>query len=169
VRSDRPGSWEFTVLRRVNALPDSMRWPVWGVMQSGSLNAPFAAAAVAYLGHRPALAQRLVTSGVGAYFSAKVVKAVVRRGRPLALVPGVRVRGKAATGGGFVSGHAAVSMALAVEARRHLGRRTAAMPLVAAPIVGLARLYVGAHMPLDVIGGSALGWAIGSRPARTWR
>ena len=29
-------------------------------------------------------------------------------------------------------------------------------------LVGLARVYVGAHLPLDVVGGAVMGWAIGS-------
>ncbi len=29
-------------------------------------------------------------------------------------------------------------------------------------LVGIARIYVGAHLPLDVIGGIALGWAVGA-------
>jgi undecaprenyl-diphosphatase len=28
--------------------------------------------------------------------------------------------------------------------------------------VCLSRMYVGAHLPLDVVGGAALGWAAGS-------
>ena len=34
-------------------------------------------------------------------------------------------------------------------------------PLVGAvPVVGLARMYVGAHLPLDVVGGYAVGLAV---------
>jgi glycosyltransferase 2 family protein len=29
-------------------------------------------------------------------------------------------------------------------------------------MVAFARIYVGAHLPLDVLGGAAMGWAIGS-------
>jgi undecaprenyl-diphosphatase len=29
--------------------------------------------------------------------------------------------------------------------------------------VGIARIYVGAHLPLDVVGGLSLGWAIAHR------
>lgn len=32
--------------------------------------------------------------------------------------------------------------------------------LVAIPVVGLCRIYVAAHLPLDVLGGAALGLAV---------
>jgi undecaprenyl-diphosphatase len=32
--------------------------------------------------------------------------------------------------------------------------------LVAVPGVGLCRIYVGAHLPLDVVGGAAMGLAV---------
>jgi len=75
----------------------------------------------------------------------------------MALLAGVRTRGHEPTGLGYLSGHAAVSVALATAAWPHLGTagRRAALGLVA--VVGLSRMYVGAHLPLDVAGGAALG------------
>jgi undecaprenyl-diphosphatase len=102
-----------------------------------------------------------------AYLAAKFVKRVVRRGRPGELVADVVIRGRPATGGGYVSGHAAVSMALAVEAVALVPERTRPLPLVGASLVAIARVYVGAHLPLDAVGGAALGWAI-SRTGREW-
>jgi membrane-associated phospholipid phosphatase len=71
------------------------------------------------------------------------------------------IRGAAAHGRGFVSGHAAVVTALLAVAWPALGRRgrIVASALVAA--VCLARVHVGAHLPLDVVGGAALGLAVG--------
>jgi undecaprenyl-diphosphatase len=97
---------------------------------------------------------------MSAYLLAKAVKRVVGRGRPGDLVVGVIIRGRPATGGGYVSGHAAVSMALAVEAGALVPGRARGLPIVGASVVALARVYVGAHLPLDALGGAALGWAI---------
>jgi len=33
---------------------------------------------------------------------------------------------------------------------------------VAAGVTCFGRVYVGAHLPLDILGGAALGWAVGS-------
>jgi glycosyltransferase 2 family protein len=41
-----------------------------------------------------------------------------------------------------------------------LGPGGRALTLAAVPVVGLARIYVGAHLPLDVAGGAALGLVI---------
>jgi membrane-associated phospholipid phosphatase len=160
VRNRRVSQWESGVSQRVNRLPDWLHPPVWSVMQLGALAAPPVLAGVAVVAGRPALGRRLATSGLTAYVLAKGVKRVVRRGRPLEFLPGVTVRGRPASGDGFVSGHAAVSMALAVEAYDEFGPSARALPLLGASVVGLARIYVGAHLPLDAIGGAALGWAV---------
>jgi membrane-associated phospholipid phosphatase len=64
------------------------------------------------------------------------------------------VRGREAAGLGYPSGHAGVA------AWPHLGRRARCLVATVVPIVGLTRMYVGAHIPLDVVSGAALGLAI---------
>jgi glycosyltransferase 2 family protein len=44
----------------------------------------------------------------------------------------------------------------------YLGRRARRVAWVLAGCVCLARMYVGSHLPFDVVGGAALGWAAGS-------
>ena len=82
------------------------------------------------------------------------------RGRPADLVDDVRIRGAAALGRGYVSGHAAVVTLLVVLAWPYLGRRGRIAAVAVAAFVCLARVYVGAHLPLDIIGGAALGLAV---------
>jgi membrane-associated phospholipid phosphatase len=159
-RSRSVRMYEYRGTRRLNALPDRLHAPVWTVMQAGSFGAPIAAAAAAAAARKPQLAIRLARSGLAAYFLAKAVKRLMRRGRPAAVITGLRIRGRPASGDGFVSGHAAVSMALAGEAYRWFGRPAWPLPVIVAPLIGTARVYVGAHLPLDVVGGAALGGAV---------
>ena len=154
---DRIGPREQEAFRVVNSLPDELYAPAWTVMQLGALAAAPATAGVALLAGNRALARRLMTGGTLAWALAKVVKAVVRRGRPAALLGGVRSRGPESSGLGYLSGHAAVSTALAAAAYPYLGRRGRRLAVASASVVGVSRIYVGAHLPLDVAGGVALG------------
>lgn len=157
LRRDRIGRREQTAFRLVNDLPDWLFVPVWPVMQLGALGAaPVSAAFAVAAGNRP-LAGRLLWGGPAAWVLAKAVKRVVRRGRPVSLLAGVHTRGQEATGLGYLSGHAAVSVALATAAWPHLGPAGRRATLGLASVVGLSRIYVGAHLPLDVAGGAALG------------
>lgn len=160
VRRDRVGRREVLAFRAVNELPDgALAPPVWLVMQGGALGAVPAAALLARLEGHPRLAVRLLTGGTAAWVLAKGVKAFVQRPRPVVLLPATRRRGREAVGLGYVSGHAAVAVALASAALPELGPRGRAAALGVVPVIGLARLYVGAHLPLDVVGGAAVGLA----------
>ena len=76
------------------------------------------------------------------------------------MLPSVRGRGQDAAGLGYLSGHAAVAVALGSAALPRLGPAGRAVTLTVVPLVGLTRVYVGAHLPLDVACGAALGLAV---------
>src|SRR4029453_6419488 len=63
---------------------------------------------------------------------------------------------------GCPSGAAAVGVALATAAGPFLPRRARHVTWLVVALVSAARVYVGAHLPDDVLGGVALGWMIGA-------
>jgi len=176
VKRDRVGRTEEEAFRAINHLPDGLYGPVWFVMQGGNLVAAPAAAAVAYVAGRRALAWQLLLGGSATWALAKVVKRGYRRPRPAVLLASTRRRGPEESGLGYVSGHAGMAVALGLAAYPHLPPAGRAAVVVAVPIIGLSRVYVGAHLPLDVVGGAALGLSIDAVTAlvlqqghRSWR
>ena len=162
VRRDRVSPAEARVFRAVNGLPDALYPPAWAVMQLGTFGAAPAAAGAAWLAGDGELAARLLASGSATWALSKLVKQMVRRPRPATLLPGTRRRGKDAAGLGYLSGHAGVAVALGAAALPRLGPAARALALGTIPAVGLTRVYVGAHLPLDIAGGAALGLAVDS-------
>ncbi len=133
---------------------------VWTVMQLGNFLAVPAVALVAMAAGRWRLGIGMLVGGVVTYYLAKVVKQIVERGRPASVLDDVHIRGTASLGRGYVSGHAAVVTLLVVLAWPYLGRRGRIAAVALALFVCLARVYVGAHLPLDIGGGAALGLAV---------
>lgn len=156
---DVPGAeaTAFRVLNGTTVLPFILVWPV---MQLGNLLVVPAAALFAAAIRRWRLAGELLVAGAGTYLLAKTVKGIVPRGRPDGLLADVVIRGAEAHGRGFISGHAAVLATLAAVAWPWLGRRGRIAAVVLVAVVALTRLYVGAHLPLDVVGGVGLGLAV---------
>ncbi len=153
--------FETDVFRLVNDLPGVFEGPLRVVMQAGSLPAVPAAALVALATRRPRLARDLTLAGGGAWIAAKAFKEIVGRGRPGSVLPHDMVfRGGLETGLGFPSGHAAVAAAIAAAASTYLGRTGRRVAWSGVAVVGIARIFVGAHLPVDVIGGVVLGWVI---------
>lgn len=161
VHPDRVSGVETAVFSALNGptlLPFVVVWPF---MQLGNLVAVPVVAGVAAALRRWRLAAAVLLAGAGVYVLAKVVKGIVPRGRPDALLDDVVIRGAAAHGRGFISGHAAVVVALVVVAWPWLGRRGRIACAALAVAVCFARVHVGAHLPLDVVGGAGLGLAVG--------
>jgi undecaprenyl-diphosphatase len=147
---------EVSAFRALNEQSDAMRNAAWALMLGGTFGAVPAAAGIALMTGRRRLALELAIGGTGAYLLAKGVKPIVGRARPHGLLRGVRFRDEIGGNEGWISGHAAVSSSLALIAAPELSPagRTAAYGAAAA--IGLSRLYAGAHLPLDVVGGSGL-------------
>lgn len=160
------GSVEERVFRSANDAPDRLHLPVWAVMQSGSLAAVVVLSALR--ARRPEdrrLAVTMAMVGTAVWGGVKLLKPAVGRGRPAHHLADVRVRGHEQSGLGYPSGHAAVSLTLALLSTS--GRPTAerATALALSGVTGWARMYVGAHLPLDIVGGWAVGFLSG-RAAR---
>ncbi|HEX5588445.1 MAG TPA: phosphatase PAP2 family protein, partial [Acidimicrobiia bacterium] len=143
---------EASAFAGLNDLPDGL-WPiVWLPMQAGSFAGSIVlvgAVAAHTRDRRVALAALAGTQT--AYWGAKVLKRAVARGRPAALVVGAHERERT-RGLGYPSGHTAVAFALAAAIAPSLGRSARLGAFATAAFVGMARLYVGAHLPLDVVG-----------------
>ena len=147
--------------RSERRLPDALGVVLVPAMQAGSLAAVFAAGVLALVARRPQLAGRLVLAGGSAWILAKLVKRVVERGRPAEYFADVVIRGAVQMGQGFPSGHAAVIAAMATVASPYLSRGGRILMWTLVGLVALARVYVGAHLPLDVVAGVAVGSGLG--------
>ena len=158
---------EREVFEAINGLPQTASPGLWVVMQAGSFPAVFVAAGLALVARRPRLAIALAAGGTATWLLAKAVKQVVDRGRPEAVLHDVVIYGPAATG-----------LGLSVRPRRRGGAahdRGLALPDAArrewsdgpsSVLVAFTRVLIGAHLPLDALGGLLLGWTVGS--ATNW-
>jgi len=155
--------WEVAVFQAINGLPGSIRPYLWVLNQYGTAVTIPVATAVALLFRKWVLALSLAISGVAVYVLAKVIKEYVGRGRPSAFVEGVVEREMFSPDSlGYPSGPAAVAWAITIIVLAYVGRPWQIAAIVLAIVVPIVRMYVAAHLPLDLIGGAALGVTVAS-------
>jgi len=160
VADGRVGPIERAAFHTVNGLPDWLYSPMLLFQYLGVLAMPLVVAVGALAFRRWRLAAALVLVVPLKLALERVVKLLVERERPGTTVPDAVLRGVHPAGLSFVSGHAIITFAIAGLLGLVLPRRWAVVAFVLATLNGVARVYLGAHNPLDVVGGAAVGLAI---------
>jgi undecaprenyl-diphosphatase len=157
--TSRVGDVERSVFRAINDLPGWLYPLLWPFQQFGNLLVALVIGIVVAL----ALRQWWVAVAVGAAVALKLlgeqaVKEVVQRSRPGTTIGDVTLRGDVSAHGlSFVSGHAVIVTAVAGLLTPILPKAWRWVPWAIVVLNGVTRIYVGAHSPLDIVGGIGLG------------
>jgi len=163
VRHQTVTGFERSVFRAVNDLPGALYPVLWPFQQLGTIVVGPIAAIIAAILRKFRLAAALVVATILKLGLERVVKKIVTRERPgTSIARTVHLRGNVSLHGeSFVSGHAVLVTAIACLVVPYLRGRWKIVPWAVVALVLLTRVYVGAHNPLDVICGAALGLVIG--------
>lgn len=143
--------------------------PVWldrtmlGFTQIGSGIAALAIGLILLLAGDRLVAYEFILGALTLWIVVELVKALVRRSRPIFRVTQARIVGYQAGGRSFPSGHTsqAFFMATLMASHFHASAWVVFWLYTIALLVGITRMYVGAHYPRDVLAGAILGSAWG--------
>ena len=160
VANGRVGPAERAVFHAINGLPGWLYQPMLYAQYLGVLGAPLVVAAGALVWRRWRLAAALVLVVPCKLGLERVAKLLVQRQRPGTTVPYAILRGVPRHGLSFTSGHAIITFAIAGLLVLVLPRGWGVVVFVLAACNAVARVYLGAHNPLDVVGGAAIGLMI---------
>jgi membrane-associated phospholipid phosphatase len=160
VADGRVGPAELSVFHALNGLPSWLYQPMLAAQYLGVLGMPLVVAVAALACRRWRLAAALVLVVPLQLGLEQVAKLLVQRQRPGTTVPDAILHGVPHAGLSFASGHAIITFAIAGLLVLVLPRRWGVVVLVLAMCNGVARVYLGAHNRLDVVGGAAIGLAI---------
>lgn len=149
--------WESEAFNAVYTLPEILYPAFYIITQFGSAYMLVALAAFYLVRKRYHIVIRFLMVGTFAYLLAGFAKSIWGRARPDELLSNI-VTFDVTQGPGFPSGHVALATALALTLGHYVKRQYHWIPLIWIVAVGLSRMYLGVHLPLDIIGGFALGW-----------
>ncbi len=156
------GPLETYIFRAVNELPSVIE-PIFSFISlAGTIGFVLVISIVALIRKHYAHATKFLLGGVSAWLIVKWIKTFEIRERPFEILQNVKVRENIDSLIGYPSGHAAVSTVLAVLAYQYIPKRYHKFVTWLVVLVWLSRLYLGMHLPVDIIGGFAVGLAIGS-------
>ncbi len=152
---------EWAIFDQINELPANTE-PFWyGLTWVGSPVAIGATAALALYLEQIRLGAKLAVAGTAAWGVSWLVDMVIDHRRvPAALLNELHARLPEAQGFSFPAVHVAIAAALAGVAGPYLQRRQRHLAWVGVALVGVADVYQGTHLPVDVVAGGFVGWGL---------
>jgi membrane-associated phospholipid phosphatase len=155
--------WVFLVFNLRGSRPVWLDWTMLGFTQIGSGIAGLAIGVILFLAGNRLVAYELILGILTLWIVVELLKALVRRSRPIVRVTQARIVGYRARGRSFPSGHTsqAFFMATLLALQFHTSAWAVFLLYAMALLVGITRMYVGAHYPRDVLAGAILGSAWG--------
>ncbi len=159
-----PGPLEIAVFELINGLGSWLAYILYPLGQYGAVIAvPLVALILVLFGRKIRPAVYVLIAGIGAWVVAKLFKELIDRGRPAEFLDNVVYHGpEKFIGLGFPSGHSAVAAAITTVLWPFVSPFTRRALLLLTGAVMFSRVYTGAHFPLDVVAGAALGVIVGS-------
>jgi undecaprenyl-diphosphatase len=155
------GPSEARVFRWISGLPNWLSPPMQLAQLLGVLGVGVVLAAVTLLLRRFGLALAAIIVTVPKLVSERLVWHFKTRSRPGTTISGAVVRGSTpARDVAFVSGHVMLLTGLAIVLVPYVGGWLRVVPWIVVGVVAFARVYLGAHAPLDAVGAVGVGLVI---------
>lgn len=153
-----PG-WEYAWFTDIYDWPQGLAGAMVVVTAIGSAWTAAASVAAVFFARFYRLAGRLALSILMTYGIVAAAKHIVSRARPDELISGFGAR--ASEGAmGFPSAHAAIATVITLTLLPYMPWKWRWIVPLVIIAVGISRLYLGVHLPLDVVGGVAVGTAV---------
>jgi membrane-associated phospholipid phosphatase len=159
----RLDAWAFLFLNLRGQRPPWLDRAMLGFTQIGNGIVGLAIALIFFWAGDRLLAYEIVLGILTLWLVVELTKALLHRRRPSIRLTQARVVGPRAGGRSFPSGHTsqAFFMATLIVQHFHASGWAALAMYGIALMVGVTRMYVGAHYPRDVLAGAILGSAWG--------
>lgn len=159
----RVDAWAFLFFNLRGHRPSWLDRLMRGFTQIGNGLAGVALALILFFAGVRLLAYELILGTLTLWLVVELVKVLVHRGRPFIRVTQARIVGRREGGRSFPSGHTSQAFFMATLLVGYFQPGVWALGLLyaSALLVGITRMYVGAHYPRDVLAGAILGSAWG--------
>ena len=159
----RLDAWAFLFFNLRGPRPLWLDRAMLGFTQIGNGIAGLAMALIFFAAGDRLLAYEIVLGILTLWLVVELTKALLHRRRPFIRLTQARVVGHRAGGRSFPSGHTSQVFFMATLLAQHFHARVWAALLLygIALLLGITRMYVGAHYPRDVLAGAILGSAWG--------
>jgi membrane-associated phospholipid phosphatase len=156
-------AWAFLFFNLRGSRPIWLDWVMTALTQLGSGPLSLGIAVVFFFTGERLLAYELVLGILSLWLVVEFIKYMVRRSRPFIRLTQARIVGYRPGGRSFPSGHTSqvFFMATLFAQHFHLNIWVVFILYAVALMVGITRMYGGAHYPRDVLAGAILGSAWG--------